>query len=633
MKRSHSMPFGAACQPDGSVRFRLWAPAARSVEICIRRTPAQTHSPQHLPMQKTGAGWYEIVTDAAASGSQYQFRINEQLVVPDPASRFQPADVHGPSEVIDPQAFDWQDEAWRGRPWSDAVIYELHVGAFTPRGTFSALRDKLDYLSDLGITAIELMPIGDFPGQRNWGYDGVLPFAPDASYGRPDDLKDLVQSAHRRGLMVLLDVVYNHFGPEGNYLASYAPDFFTDRHCTPWGNGINFDGVASRPVRDFFIQNALYWLTEYHFDGLRLDAVHAIADTSSPHLLTELADVVRNSVRRSLPADRHVHLILENEHNQSRYLQLNRHCQPREYTAQWNDDIHHALHVLLSDERDGYYSDYSDHAVDQLGRCLVEGFAFQGEPAPQLAGKIRGEPTTGLPPAAFVSFLQNHDQIGNRAFAERITRIARPEAVRAAMAILLLAPSPPLLFMGEEFAADTPFLFFCDFGKDLAAAVTEGRRNDFAHFRAFADPSARERIPDPNAPTTFAASRLDWSSIEQPCHADWLRFYRHLLALRREHIVPHLAAACALTAHYETLGDPDDSNRDSDGAPADRGLSAHWQFPDGSKLFLLANLGASPLAGFTLPAAPVLYSARGGNADSFPDGTLPPWSVEWFLAS
>src|SRR5271165_1874127 len=488
MKRRYDMPFGAECRDGGSVRFRLWAPAAQQVEVCL----AGEKSSILLPLEPRDQGWFELFTDAAVSGTQYKFRINDVREVPDPASRFQPQDVHGPSQVVDPAVFDWQDAAWYGRRWEEAVIYELHVGAFTPSGTFSAASERLDYLADLGITAVELMPVNNFPGQRNWGYDGVFLFAPDSTYGCPDDLKEFVDSAHSRGIMVLLDVVYNHFGPEGNYLRSYAPQFFTDRHSTPWGDGINFDSLDSRVVRDFFIHNALYWLTEYHFDGLRLDAVHAIIDDSTPDILTALADAVRSSVE----PDRHVHLILENDQNQARYLQRTERCQPQAYTAQWNDDVHHALHVLITGERDSYYADYSQRPIDQLGRCLADGFAYQGEISAYRNGETRGEPTEGLPPAAFVSFLQNHDQVGNRAFGERIIQIADHRAVRAAAAILLLAPSPPLFFMGEEFGAETPFLFFCDFEKDLAAAVTEGRRNEFSDFARFADPAKRDRIPD-----------------------------------------------------------------------------------------------------------------------------------------
>ncbi|HTF45486.1 MAG TPA: malto-oligosyltrehalose trehalohydrolase, partial [Terriglobales bacterium] len=493
--------------------------------------------------------------------------------------------------------------------------YELHVGAFTPAGTFSAVEQRLDYLVDLGITAVELMPVSDFAGRRNWGYDGVFPFAPDSGYGRPEDLKALVQSAHARGLAVLLDVVYNHFGPEGNYLKLYAPQFFTARHATPWGDGINFDGPESRAVRDFFIDNALYWLTEYHFDGLRLDAVHAITDDSAPHILTELAATVRNAIG----PDRQVHLILENERNQARRLQRNPQCQPETYTAQWNDDIHHALHVLTTGEQDGYYSDYSERPLEQLGRCLTSGFAYQGEPSRSRNGQLRGEPSNGLPPAAFVSFLQNHDQIGNRAFGERITKLADARAVRAAMAVLLLAPSPPLLFMGEEFAADTPFLFFCDFEKDLAAAVTNGRRDEFAHFAAFTDPAERGRIPDPNSVKTFEASRLDWRTMDQPLPRESLACYRRLLKLRRQHIVPHLSDPCHLQTSYQAW-------------PA-RCLTAHWELADGSKLTLLANLGADAVSEFSSVASPILYASEGVSPDSLKQGTLPPWSVVWFLES
>ena len=495
------------------------------------------------------------------------------------------------------------------------MIYELHVGAFTPSGTFSAVRERLDYLADTGITAIELMPVADFPGKRNWGYDGVFLFAPDSTYGRPEDLKELLRSAHDRGIMVFLDVVYNHFGPEGNYLRSYAPQLFTDRHHTPWGDGINFDGPESRVVRDFFIHNALYWLTEYHFDGLRLDAVNAITDDSTPDILTELAE----AIRRVIEPDRHVHLILENDRNQARYLKRTERCRPESYTAQWNDDIHHTVHVLLTGERDGYYSDYSERPLDQLGRCLVEGFAYQGETSQYRNGEARGESTKGLPPAAFVSFLQNHDQVGNRAFGERITQTADSPAVRAAEAILLLAPSPPLLFMGEEFGAETPFLFFCDFEKDLAAAVTKGRRNEFARFARFNDSAEREKIPDPSDPQTFEASRIDWSEIEQPRHRDWLRFYRNLLKLRRQYIVPRLSAGCIVNSNYEILGDG--------------GLTAYWKFPDRSKLILMANLSTDSLSIATPPVSQIVYNSEGVTGNDLKRGILEPWSVVWFLES
>ena len=359
--RKHRMPFGAECGPDGGVTFRLWAPAASSVDLLVNN--------KTLAMPKIDSEWFALTTDddEASAGSLYRFLIDSKTSVPDPASRFQPHDVHGPSEVIDPASFDWGDAEWRGRPWEEAVLYELHVGAFTPRGTYAGVEEKLDYLVDLGVTAIELMPLSDFPGTRNWGYDGVLPFAPDSSYGHPDELKRLIKAAHARGLMVFLDVVYNHFGPEGNYLRAYAPQFFTARHHTPWGDGINFDGEHSKMVREFFIQNALYWLEEFYFDGLRLDAVNAVRDDSNPDIITELAA----RVRETFGAEREIHLILENEDNTVRYLKG-----PGSYDAQWNDDIHHVCHVLASGETDGYFQDYADQPVRALGTCLTEGFFF-----------------------------------------------------------------------------------------------------------------------------------------------------------------------------------------------------------------------------------------------------------------
>ncbi len=609
MKRSHSMPFGAECRPDGSVRFRLWAPAAHQVEVHLDEGGKN----KRLLLQRCDHGWFEVVTDAAKPGTLYRFQIDDGQEVPDPASRFQPRDVHGPSEVVDPHAFEWQDDSWVGLRWEEAVIYELHVGAFTQAGTFASVCERLDYLSDIGVTAVELMPVADFPGRRNWGYDGVYSFAPDSCYGRPEDLKKLVQTAHGRGMMVFLDVVYNHFGPEGNYLGLYAPQFFTDRHHTPWGNAINFDGAESRAVRDFFIHNALYWLTEYHFDGLRLDAVNAILDDSTPDILTELAKVVRSAIE----PDRHVHLVLENDRNQSHYLQRTDRCQPRAYDAQWNDDIHHALHVIITDEKDGYYADYSDRPLDRLGRCLIEGFAYQGEVSLYRNGEKRGEPTEGLPPTAFVSFLQNHDQIGNRAFGERILTIADPRAVRAAAAVLLLSPSPPLLFMGDEFGAQTPFLFFCDFEKSLAAAVTAGRRNEFARFARFSDPATREGIPDPNAVRTFEISRLDWDVVAESVHQEWLKFYRKLLTLRSQYIVPLLSGACDIKANYEAHGSR---------------LAAEWNFSD-AKLTLLASLATDSLSGVSLPDSPIIYTSEDVHGKELKQGTVPPWSVFWFLQS
>jgi malto-oligosyltrehalose trehalohydrolase len=607
MKRTHHMPFGAEVLGSGSSRFRLWAPSATAVELVHGATTSTA------PMAAVGDGWWECIA-AAPAGTRYRYRIDSALDVPDPGSRFNPDDVHGLSEVIDPGAFEWHDGDWRGRPWEDAVLYELHVGTFSPRGTFAGVEARLDYLVGLGITAIELMPVADFPGTRGWGYDGVLPFAPDAAYGRPEDLKRLVAAAHARGLMVFLDVVYNHFGPEGNYLHAYARPFFTERHHTPWGDAINFDDAGSRTVREFFIHNALYWLEEFHMDGLRLDAVHAIADDSKPDILVELAE----RVRAGPGAAREVHLVLENDRNQSRYLERTGSGRARWYTAQWNDDLHHAFHVLLTGESDGYYSDYAERASWCLGRCLAEGYAQQGEPSGYHDCE-RGEPSAQLPPAAFVSFLQTHDQVGNRAFGERLCALAPEPALRAATVAWLLAPPPPLLFMGEEFGAATPFLYCCDFGPELAAAVTAGRRREFAGFARFAEPAARERIPDPNLAETFTRSRLDWACLVREPHARWLEFYRELLALRRAQIVPRLARMGGGAGRFDVL--------------AGGAVAVSWRLGDGSRLDLRLNLGPDSVAAGGQPSGSLLRSEPGGADAAIASGSLPPHSAAVYLVA
>jgi malto-oligosyltrehalose trehalohydrolase len=553
-------------------------------------------------------GWFEVEA-VAPEGTQYRFRIDGDHCVPDPASRFQPEGVHGASEVVDPGGFEWEDETWRGRPWEQVILYELHVGTFSPEGTFAGVQRKLDYLAELGVSAIELMPLSSFPGSRNWGYDGVLPYAPAQSYGRPEDLKRLVDSAHAKGLMVLLDVVYNHFGPDGNYLSIYAPQFFTERHRTPWGPAINFDGDRSRTVRDFFVHNALYWLEEYHCDGLRFDAVHAIADDSRPDILTELAETVRKKL-----AGREIHLVLENDNNAARYLERESH-RPRCYTAQWNDDIHHAAHVLLTGERDGYYSDYADDTAAKFGRCLTEGFAWQGESSPFRGGAARGEPSRHLPPECFVSFLQNHDQVGNRACGERITCLSSSAGLRAVTAVLLLAPSPPLLFMGEEFGATTPFLFFCDWGGKLAEKVREGRREEFSKFERFRSPEAQNQIPDPNDLSTFLGSKLDWNCLERRPHAEWLKTYRELLSIRQQKIVPVLKEIVPGGAHYQTQGG--------------NAVFASWEFTKGGSLELFANFGQESVLAPRLPEGSLIF-ATSGEAELY-RGHMSAFSAAWFL--
>ncbi len=617
MNRYHQMPFGACVQPDGKVSFGFWAPALSDVELCLHEGKNRTC----LPMEPGEEGWFHLETDRARAGSLYSYRIREAEDVPDPASRFQPEDVHGPSEVVDPAAFAWRDKEWRGRPWHEAVIYELHTGTFSKSGDYQGIKERLDYLAELGITAIELMPLADFPGSRNWGYDGVLPFAPDHTYGRPEQLKSLIQAAHERRIMVFLDVVYNHFGPDGNYLHLYAPDFFTERHQTPWGAAINFDDENSQTARDFFIHNALYWLEEYHLDGLRLDAVHAILDDSSPSFLEELATRVQEGPGRN----RQIHLVLENDGNSARYLCRTPELSPRFYTAQWNDDIHHCLHLMLTGESDGYYADYARKPNWFLGRCLAEGFAYQGETSPYRGNDRRGEPSTELPPNAFVSFLQNHDQIGNRAFGERIDALAPAAAIAAAAAVRLLAPQPPLLFMGEEFGATTPFQFFCDFSGELADAVASGRRAEFSGFEVFSEAGSSDRIPDPNSEQAFVQSKLEWDCLDLPQHADRHRHFSELLALRARLYGDKGHQPLPGAGTFQELGDT--------------ALQVSWQLRNGSVLTMLINLGPHPCSipnsgpGLGPDPADRVYCLPAELPDALNNGNLLPWSVAVFLAS
>jgi malto-oligosyltrehalose trehalohydrolase len=598
---THAMPFGAALQ-DRGVRFRLWAPAQRQVSLLLAgRNEA-------IPMIAQADGWFELTTADARAGTRYSFRLDDGQAVPDPISRFQPDDVHGPSEVIDPSAYRWQHAGWRGRPWHETVLYELHVGAFGEEGTYDGLRRRLDHLVALGVTAIELMPLAEFSGMRNWGYDGVLPFAPDASYGRPDQLKRLIDEIHGRGLMAFLDVVYNHFGPDGNYLGLFAPDYFDPHEQTPWGAAINY---KQRVVRDVAIHNALYWLEEYRFDGLRFDAVDRIIDHGKPHILEEIA----LAVRQAIPPERHVHLVLENDANDAHLLERED-GRPVFYDAQWNDDIHHVYHHLLTGDGGGYYRDYVHEPLQLLARALATGFVYQGEPSPHRDGAVRGEPSGHLPPTAFVAFLQNHDQIGNRAFGERIADLAPWPAVRAAQAVLLLAPNIPLLFMGEEWGATQPFCFFTDFHDELADAVREGRRREFKKFPQFADEAARAQIPDPNELATFAASRLDWSVPQEPEHAGWLAYTRKLLGIRREKVVP-LLPEIESPATTEVAGSV---------------LRVAWRAGD-RRLTLLANLAAAPAELSAIPQGTPLFESEPGLSDVVRQGSMPPWSVLWLLAS
>lgn len=539
---------GALVEDGQRTRFALWAPDARSVELELDGAT--------FAMAPEADGWFRLQR-RCPSGSLYRYRIDGELSVPDPASRFQPQGVHGPSQVVAPQRYRWRNPDWRGRPWREAVIQELHVGLL---GGYEGVMRELPRLAELGITAIELMPIGQFPGERNWGYDGVLPFAPQHSYGTPDELMALIDQAHGLGLMVLLDVVYNHFGPDGNYLHRYAGEFFREDRHTPWGAAIDFRRAE---VRDFFIENALMWLSDYRFDGLRLDAVHAIDD---PDFLRALS----GAVRQHCADGRHCWLVLENEFNQAHLLET-------DFDAQWNDDGHNTLHVLLTGEREGYYTDFQD-PTPRLARCLAEGFVYQGETGHH--GKPRGEPSAHLAPDAFVLFLQNHDQTGNRALGERLPALCATQALRAATTLLLLSPMIPLLFMGDEWASEQPFLFFTDHHAELADAVREGRRAEFKGFAAFSSEEKRAHIPDPNALQTFLDSRPRRNAHS----AAWEDFYRHLLDLRRSHIVPHLDGARALGT--DVIGE--------------KAVSARWLLGNGSELRIDLNLGPEAVQS-TLP--------------------------------
>ncbi len=609
----YSMPFGTRILPDDGVLFRLWAPGAKEVDLCLLPADGLV-SP--LPMTSHPEGWFVLHHPTAVKGDRYQFRIDNDLMVPDPASRCQADDVHGPSVVCDPNEFDWRDQNWTGRPWQETVIYELHVGTFSPNGTFAGVTERLDYLVQLGISAIELMPLAQFPGGRNWGYDGALLFAPDNSYGSPEDLKNLVQAAHDKGLMVFLDVVYNHFGPEGNYLYTYAKEaFFTEQFDTPWGAAIRFSGKGTRTVRDFYIANALYWLEEYHFDGLRFDAVHSIFDRSDPDIMEEIAV----SVQQGPGLKRHVHLILENDNNSAQYLERQSDSQPRFFTAQWNDDIHHACHVLLTGETEGYYTDYCNNPINHLGRCLTKGFAYQGEISAYRQGQTRGEPSAHLSPLCFVSFLQNHDQIGNRAFGERLVSLTDLQDLKILTALILLAPSPPLLFMGEEFGATEPFNYFCDFEPGLAEQVTKGRRAEFAGFSNFSSPKKLKHIPDPNGEHTFMSSKINWSNIEKEENQEILKFYKILLNIRRQEIIPRLTAIKNGQAGYLIF--------------SPKAMSAWWQIADSSRLTVVFNLQEEIVDTHVYAAASNLFF-RIASDDQNPlaSGCLPPKSIFWYLS-
>ncbi len=573
---------------EAGVQFRLWAPAAKRVDVLLEQPHALTRGEN---------GWFATDIAGVKPGSRYKFRIDDEIDVPDPASDFQPEDVFGPSEIIDHSAFAWRAANWRGRPWQEAVIVEAHVGTFTAQGTYRAMIDRLDHLVETGITVLELMPLADFAGSRNWGYDGVLWYAPDSAYGRPEDLKTLIDEAHQRGLMVLLDVVYNHFGPEGNYLGRYAPDFFTEAQ-TPWGSAIDY---RMSEVRTFAIENALHWLRDYRLDGLRLDAVNSIVEPGGLSLLHEISAAAG---RLAAETGRHIHLVLENGDNRASLLDPVQDPPQGKYRAQWNDDYHHAWRVLMTGEKQGYYCDYQRSPISDIARALSSGFVYQGE-ASEFRGGKRGEPSGHLAPTAFINFLQNHDQIGNRALGDRLEDVADARAIEAALAVLLIAPGIPMLFMGEEWGSKASFPFFCDFGGDLADAVRKGRRVELAW--AYAEYG--DEVPDALAASTRDSAVLDWDRRDAPVARKRLTLVKDLLEVRREQIVPRLPGAAFGKAHA-----------------ADNGLlTANWHMGDGAVLRLSANLSDQPIS---QPSAEAGGTLIWGSELS---ERVPPWSVRWHI--
>jgi maltooligosyltrehalose trehalohydrolase len=607
MRCRHEMPFGAALAAGGGVDFRLWGPAAKHADLALDAGIGVP--PRIVPAACDAQGWWECHVPHATAGTLYQWRIDGRQLVPDPASRQNPLGVERPSCVVDPLQFEW-DSDWTGRPWNEVVLYEMHVGAFTPEGTFAAAGERLEALARLGITAIEVMPVAAFPGRFGWGYDGVLPFAPHAAYGTPDEFKHFIQQAHRLGLMVFLDVVYNHFGPSGNYLGQYAPQFFSKKHSSPWGPAINFDGDGSRAVRDFFVHNALYWIVEYRIDGLRLDAVHAIVDSSHPHILQELSE----AVRAATPA-RHVHLVLENENNN--YEHLSTTPAPGSYDGQWNDDFHHALHVALTGETRGYYHDYGHEPLNLLARALTHGLLF--EPSARKKGGARQECCEAPPQplGTLVNFATNHDQSGNRALGERLSQLVPSGAAPLALLLSLLTPATPMIFFGDEFAAAAPFRYFADWDGELREAVRQGRQREFGHMARAADGTPIE-LPDACDPATFEVSRPDDAHRRTPEGQRALELVRSALTVRREHIAPRQTLLLTGQHTAQRVGAT--------------GLRVCWRYADGQIVMLEMNLGAQPLH---VPAdPPVLAAPQELLHHAWPEGTpedvWPAWAARWW---
>lgn len=566
--RTFQKQWGAEFISGDVVRFRVWAEGQQQLTLRLAE--------RDLPMTAVGNGWFQIDVPGVTHGTEYQFVLQDGMAVPDPASRAQKGDVNGPSVVIDPGRYQPINPDWAGRPWEETVIYELHIGTFTPQGTFRAAIDKLPYLAELGITQLEVMPVSQFGGSRGWGYDGVLLYAPHSAYGTPEDFHAFIDAAHGLGLSVVLDIVLNHFGPEGNYLPLLSPAFFDAQRMTPWGNGIAYE---REPVRHYILDAPLFWLTEYRLDGLRFDAIDQIKDTASKHILQQIAE----TIREALP-DRHIHLTTEDCRNVIFLHPRDEKGATPLFTAEWNDDFHNAAHVFATGETHAYYQDFAFEPEKKFARALAEGFVYQGEVSLQ-TGHSRGVECHTQPPTFFVDFIQNHDQTGNRAQGERLITLAGADKTRVLLAALLLSPHIPLLFMGEEYGETNPFLFFTDFHGDLAKAVREGRAKEFTgHSGHDGD------VPDPNDEQTFARSKLDWHNVTTAQGKSWLRFTRSLLVLRHRYLVPLLRPGGTVEGKIVKT------------APGMVAVS--WSFPTGT-LSLALNIGNKPvdvpaLAGETL---------------------------------
>lgn len=566
--RTFQKQWGAEFISSDVVRFRVWAEGQQQLTLRLAE--------RDLPMTAVGNGWFQIDVPGVTHGTEYQFVLQDGMAVPDPASRAQKGNVNGPSVVIDPGRYQPINPDWEGRPWEETVIYELHIGTFTPQGTFRAAIDKLPYLAELGITQLEVMPVSQFGGSRGWGYDGVLLYAPHSAYGTPEDFHAFIDAAHGLGLSVVLDIVLNHFGPEGNYLPLLSPAFFDAQRMTPWGNGIAYE---REPVRHYILDAPLFWLTEYRLDGLRFDAIDQIKDTASKHILQQIAE----TIREALP-DRHIHLTTEDSRNVIFLHPRDEKGATPLFTAEWNDDFHNAAHVFATGETHAYYQDFAFEPEKKFARALAEGFVYQGEVSLQ-TGHSRGVECHTQPPTFFVDFIQNHDQTGNRAQGERLITLAGADKTRVLLAALLLSPHIPLLFMGEEYGETNPFLFFTDFHGDLAKAVREGRAKEFTgHSGHDGD------VPDPNDEQTFARSKLDWHNVTTAQGKSWLRFTRSLLVLRHRYLVPLLRPGGTVEGKIVKT------------APGMVAVS--WSFPTGT-LSLALNIGNKPvdvpaLAGETL---------------------------------